>query len=65
MYFFPLSFSLVRDLSHILFIFCQEEEMGEDNGPINPFTDMYMVLEGSALVPFIEAKLQAQIIAFH
>jgi len=28
-------------------------------GPVDPMSDMYAVLEGSALVPFLESKLQA------
>ena len=27
--------------------------------PIDPRTDLYAVLEGSALIPFLESKLQA------
>jgi baculoviral IAP repeat-containing protein 6 len=29
------------------------------NGPVDPLSDLYAVLEGSALVPFLESKLQA------
>lgn len=29
------------------------------NGPIDPLSDLYAVLEGSALVPFLESKLQS------
>jgi hypothetical protein len=28
-------------------------------GPVNPLADLYAVLEGSALIPFLESKLQA------
>ena len=27
--------------------------------PVNPLSDLYAVLEGSALIPFLESKLQA------
>ena len=29
------------------------------SGPVDPLSDLYAVLEGSALVPFLESKLQA------
>jgi hypothetical protein len=29
------------------------------SGPVNPLSDLYAVLEGSALIPFLESKLQA------
>ncbi|XP_023334729.1 uncharacterized protein LOC111706168 [Eurytemora carolleeae] len=35
-----------------------QDELAED-GPINPLSDLYAVLEGSALIPFIESKLQS------
>lgn len=34
-------------------------EAGVDAGPVDPLSDLYAVLEGSALVPFLETKLQA------
>ena len=35
-----------------------QDDLAED-GPINPLSDLYAVLEGSALIPFIESKLQS------
>merc|ERR1719447_2148959 len=32
---------------------------GVEGGPVDPLSDLYAVLEGSALVPFLETKLQA------
>merc|ERR1719239_1258883 len=32
---------------------------GGEGGPVDPLSDLYAVLEGSALVPFLETKLQA------
>ena len=32
----------------------------EAAGPVDPLSDLYAVLEGSALVPFLESKLQAR-----
>ena len=29
------------------------------SSPIDPLSDLYAVLEGSALIPFLESKLQA------
>ena len=31
----------------------------ENSSPIDPVSDLYAVLEGSALIPFLESKLQA------
>ena len=31
---------------------------GGEGGPVDPLSDLYAVLEGSALVPFLETKLQ-------
>ena len=35
----------------------QAEEEDEE-GPVNPISDLFSILEGSALIPFIESKLQ-------
>jgi len=34
-------------------------EAPDPEGPVDPLSDLYAVLEGSALVPFLETKLQA------
>ncbi len=36
-----------------------QEENGAPQSPVNPLSDLYAVLEGSALIPFLESKLQA------
>ena len=33
---------------------------GGEGGPVDPLSDLYAVLEGSALVPFLETKLQVK-----
>ena len=33
---------------------------GGEGGPVDPLSDLYAVLEGSALVPFLETKLQVE-----
>ena len=37
-------------------------EAGGEAGPVYPLSDLYAVLEGSALVPFLESKLQVRVV---
>ena len=37
-------------------------EAPDPEGPVDPLSDLYAVLEGSALVPFLETKLQVPVI---
>jgi baculoviral IAP repeat-containing protein 6 len=41
------------------FVSQDENSGGGAVSPVNPLSDMYAVLEGSALIPFLESKLQA------